>query len=111
MTPTQLKKLKEGTKLKIGQGAMNYWRLNSFGDSVNYKTNGIMNEKDAEDYLIRKAISVGLPYTATFISYSKDVGLQDKALPGALVKLVVGPFEDTTYLEHSELTKVVKKKK
>lgn len=101
MTPKELSKYKQGQEIRLAGDIFEYFNKNAFSDNA---IRGVLEEAEAQDYFIRKAIAVGMPYRAEVIRLAPDVGGDSNVpLPGALIKMFVGPFSDKTYLSHDNL--------
>lgn len=101
MTANELKKFKPGQEIRLAGDIFDYFDKYSFSDNA---VNSLLSEEHAKDYFIRKAIAIGMPYKAEVIRLADDVGgNDDNPLPGALIRMYVGPFFDKTYLSHENL--------
>lgn len=103
MTKETLKTLKKGQKLKFSKSLMDFFKLEAW--NLCTRPNGIESEMDALYYFVRKSIGMRLPHEVEFIEYKEFVGDG----PGAMVRIKVGDFTDTTFVDYKDIFKVDKK--
>jgi hypothetical protein len=94
MSPIKLKTLKKGSSIRLTKKCKDFFYQEAFTLCV---SNGVLkSEKDADEYLIRRALGANIPYTANILELRNNV-------PVALVQIKVGNLITETILSHKEI--------
>jgi len=82
MNYKKLSTLQKGTELKLSKHYKKFYNKEAL--SLCTTPSGKIDE---EDYVLRKAVGMGIPYKLVFLEYCSSVGVE----PGALVEFVFAP--------------------
>lgn len=83
----RLERIKIGDEIKFTEDYLDFWHNEAF--SMCSRSEGIKSDADANDYLIRKIMSLGYPYKAVVISERLENVGGEPPEPGYRVKLIL----------------------
>lgn len=101
MKYSKLKKLKEGTKVRISKKYLKFW--DKHAESLCARPSGEMSTDDHLAYLLRKAIGLGVPYVCKIIHTSTN-----EPGGGARVEIFLTPAHSFTSIIPSKEVRACK---